>query len=51
MGALAVTGTAKYSEPFEPLIRDVTFAEYNDFESVKATVSEKHTPSLWKHSG
>lgn len=41
MGALAVTGTAKYREPFEPLIGNVKFAEYNDLESVKEILSER----------
>jgi acetylornithine/N-succinyldiaminopimelate aminotransferase len=41
MGALSVTGTAKYREPFEPLIGHVKFAELNDFASVENCVSEK----------
>lgn len=41
MGALAVTGTPKYREAFEPLIGGAVFAEYNNLESVKAKVSEK----------
>ena len=41
MGALSVTGTEKYRSPFEPLISGVTFATYNDLESVKAAVSDK----------
>ena len=36
MGALSVTGTAHYREPFEPLIGGVKFADFNDLESVKA---------------
>ncbi|CCZ42434.1 acetylornithine aminotransferase [Clostridium sp. CAG:122] len=35
MGALSVTGTKHYREPFEPLIGGVSFANYNDIESVK----------------
>ena len=35
MGALSVTGTKHYREPFEPLIGGVSFANYNDLESVK----------------
>ena len=35
MGALSVTGTKHYREPFEPLIGGVSLAEYNDLESVK----------------
>lgn len=40
MGALSVTGTAKYREPFEPMLSGVSFAEYNDLESVKAKITE-----------
>lgn len=40
MGAVAVTGTPKYREPFEPLIGGVSFATFNDLESVKALVNE-----------
>ena len=35
IGALSVTGNAHYREPFEPLIGGVSFANYNDLESVK----------------
>lgn len=41
MGALAVTGTPKYREAFEPLIGNIRFADYNDIESVKAQLSDK----------
>lgn len=41
MGALAVTGTPKYREPFEPLIGNVRFADLNDFGSVLAQVNDK----------
>ncbi len=41
MGAVAVTGTESYRTPFEPLIGGVKFATFNDFESVKAQVTEK----------
>ncbi|MBQ0000743.1 MAG: aminotransferase class III-fold pyridoxal phosphate-dependent enzyme, partial [Clostridiales bacterium] len=41
MGALAVTGTAHYREPFEPLPGGVKFAAFNDLDSVKALVNEK----------
>ncbi len=40
MGALSVTGTKHYREPFEPLIGGVSFAEYNNLESVKELVTE-----------
>lgn len=41
MGALAVTGNAHYREAFEPLIGNIKFADFNDFESVKAQVTDK----------
>ena len=41
MGALSVTGTAHYREPFEPLVGGVKFADFNDLDSVKAQVNEK----------
>ncbi len=41
MGAVSVTGNAHYREPFEPLIGGVKFAEFNNFDSVKALVSDK----------
>lgn len=41
MGAVSVTGTEKYRTPFEPLIGGVSFATYNDLDSVKALVTEK----------
>ena len=41
MGALSVTGTEHYREPFEPLIGGVKFADFNDFESVKAQITDK----------
>lgn len=41
MGALAVTGNPHYREAFEPLIGNIKFADFNDFESVKAQVTEK----------
>lgn len=41
MGALSVTGTAHYREPFEPLIGGVKFAEFNNLDSVKALVTDK----------
>ncbi|MDD6435325.1 MAG: acetylornithine/succinylornithine family transaminase [Clostridiales bacterium] len=40
MGALSVTGTKSYRDPFEPLIPGVAFAKYNDLESVKALVDD-----------
>lgn len=41
MGALAVTGNAHYREAFEPLIGGVKFAQFNDFDSVLAQVTDK----------
>lgn len=41
LGALSVTGTKKYREPFEPLVGGVTFAIYNDLESVKTAMNDK----------
>ena len=38
IGALSVTGTQHYREPFEPLMPGVRFAEYNDIESVKKQI-------------
>lgn len=40
MGAVSVTGTEHYREPFEPLIGGVSFADFNDLDSVKALVTE-----------
>lgn len=39
MGALSVTGTKHYREPFEPLIGGVSFAEYNNLDSVKELIT------------
>lgn len=41
MGALSVTGNARYQEPFKPLIGGVKFADFNDLESVKSQVTDK----------
>lgn len=41
MGSLAVTATQKYREPFEPLIGDVSFAEFNDLDSARQVINEK----------
>lgn len=41
MGALSVTEHPAYREPFEPLISGVSFAEFNNLESVKKLVNEK----------
>lgn len=39
MGALSVTGTEHYRTPFEPLIGGVSFAEYNDLDSVERLIT------------
>ena len=41
LGALSVTGNAHYREPFEPLIPNIKFADYNDLSSVKTLISDK----------
>lgn len=41
LGALSVTGNAKYQEPFKPLIGGIRFADFNDLESVKAQITDK----------
>jgi acetylornithine/N-succinyldiaminopimelate aminotransferase len=41
IGALSVTGNAHYQEPFAPLMPGVSFAEYNNLDSVKALVTDK----------
>ncbi len=40
-GALSVTGHDAYRKPFEPLLEGVSFADYNDLDSVKALVTDK----------
>ena len=41
IGALSVTGNQHYQEPFEPLMPGVTFAEFNQLDSVKSLINEK----------
>lgn len=41
VGALSVTGTAHYREPFEPLMGGVKFAQFNNLDSVKELVNDK----------
>ncbi len=41
MGALAVTGNKHYREAFGPMIPGIKFAQFNDFDSVKALVNDK----------
>lgn len=40
VGALSITGTPSYREPFEPLMGGVKFAEFNNLDSVKALVDD-----------
>lgn len=40
MGALSVTGTPKYREPFGG-INDIVFADYNNYEDIASKVTEK----------
>ncbi len=48
MGALSVTGNVKYREAFEPMIGNIHFARMNDFESVKAKVTDKTCAILFE---
>ena len=41
MGALSVTGTKTYREPFEPLISGVRFSSFNDLDSVKNNTNDR----------
>lgn len=41
IGAVSVTGSEAYRTPFEPLLPGVKFAEFNNFDSVKAQVTDK----------
>ncbi len=40
-GAVSVTGHDSYREPFEPILPGVSFAKFNDLDSVKALVSDR----------
>lgn len=40
VGALSVTGTEHYREPFYPLMDDVYFADFNNIDSVKKLMDE-----------
>ena len=40
-GALSVTGNCHYREPFEPMIGNVKFATFNDFDSITSLVNDK----------
>ena len=41
VGALSVTGTEHYREPFYPLMDGVHFAEFNDIDSVRRQLTDK----------
>lgn len=41
IGAVSVTGHKEYREPFEPMMSGVSFAEFNNLDSVKALVTDK----------
>jgi predicted acetylornithine/succinylornithine family transaminase len=41
LGALSITGQAKYREPFEPLIPGVKFIPVNDIAALEASFSER----------
>ena len=48
MGALSVTGNPRYREAFEPMIGNIRFANLNDFDSVKAQVTDKTCAILFE---
>ena len=41
VGALSVTGNEHYQEAFRPLMGGVTFADFNDLDSVKAQITDQ----------
>lgn len=40
IGSLSVTGKSQYREPFEPLLPNVKFTEFNNLDSIKALVND-----------
>lgn len=48
MGALSVTGNARYREAFEPLVGNIRFADMNDFDSVRSQVTDKTCAILFE---
>lgn len=40
LGSLSVTGKAQYREPFEPLLPNVQFADYNNLSSVEVLITD-----------
>lgn len=41
IGAVSVTGSEAYRTPFEPMLPGVSFAKFNDLDSVKARVTDR----------
>ncbi|NLP35679.1 MAG: aspartate aminotransferase family protein [Clostridiales bacterium] len=41
IGALSITGTKKYREPFEPLMGGVVFGEFNNLDNIKSLINNK----------
>lgn len=41
LGALSVTGNNHYREPFEPLIANIKFANYNDLSSIESLIGNQ----------
>jgi len=41
MGALTTTATEKYRAPFEPLIGNVSFAEFNNLGSARQAITQR----------
>ena len=41
LGALSVTGSPQYQDPFRPLLLGIRFADFNDLESVKEKVNNR----------
>lgn len=41
MGSLALTDSEKYQAPFRPLMPGVTFADYNNLDSVRAAITNE----------
>lgn len=48
MGALSVTGNPQYREAFEPMIGNIRFAEFNNFESILANLTDKTCAILFE---
>ncbi len=48
LGALSVTGNARYQEAFRPLIGNVVFAQYNNLEDVLSKITDKTCAILFE---